>query len=511
MEKGTKEQSGKKIAKNTLALYIRMTLMMFIMLYTSRVVLDILGVSDYGVYSVVAGFVTMFTMISAPLSQAISRFLTFEMGKGDNDKLARVFITGVNIQLALALLLVIIVESFGLWFLYNELVIPEGRMNAAFWVLQFGMAEMALSLLNVPYEGVIISHEKMTVFAYISIIEGVLKLLIVYLLYISPWDKLVIYALLLVVVSLFLRGAYIWYCRTHFEETRYRLAYDKSILKEMAGYAGWNFMSYGATVLNTQGVNLLFNIFFGVTTNAARGIATRVETAVARFANSFTTAINPQIIKRYANGELKVMETFVTRGAKYSFFLMLYFALPLIYETETILNIWLAEVPENTALFIRLSVIGSCVTVIGNTSSTAIHATGKIKTYSILTTFVIGLVFPSAWVAYKIGAPVEISYYLYILFYAIAIVVRLFVMKHLIGISIVPFFSDVLVRIVVVTLLALVVPTIIVYQWNPGVVRMLVNVILTTGSTTVVVAIAGMTREERNIVLETVRSKLVRN
>jgi len=481
------------------------------MLYTSRVVLNILGVSDYGVYNVVAGSVSMFTIISAPLSQAISRFLTFEMGKGDKEKLARVFTTGLNIQLALAVLLVIIGESFGLWFLYNELVIPEVRMNAAFWVLQFGIVEMALSLLNTPYEGVIISHERMTMFAYISIIEGILKLLIVYLLYISPWDKLIMYALLLVVVSFFLRGIYILYCRIHFEETRHRLNFDKSIFKEMAVYAGWNFMSYGATVLNTQGVNLLFNIFFGVTTNAARGIATRVETAVARFANSFTTAINPQIIKRYANGELKAMEAFVTRGAKYSFFLMLYFALPLIYETETILNIWLVEVPENTALFIRLSVIGSCVTVIGNTCSTAIHATGKIKTYSLLTTFIIGLVFPSAWLAYKIGAPVETSYYLFIFFYAIAIIVRLFVMKHLIGISIASFFSDVLVRIVVVTMLALVVPSIIVNQWNPGVARMLVNVVFTTSSTTTIVAVAGMTHEERNMVLKTVRSKLIRN
>ena len=270
-------------------------------------------------------------------------------------------------------------------------------------------------------------------------------------------------------------------------------------------------MSFGVTVLNTQGVNLLFNIFFGVTTNAARGIATRVETAVSRFATSFTTAINPQIIKRYANGELEVMEALVTRGAKYSFFLMLYFALPLIFETEAILNIWLVEVPENTALFIRLSVIGSCVTVVGHTSSTAIHATGNIKIYSLISSFIVGLVFPAAWIAYKIGAPVETSYYLYIFFYAISIIARLFIMKHLIGISVMPFFSNVLVRVIIVTLLALVVPTIIIYEWNPGVVRMMLNVVLTTSSTTFVIAIAGMTREERSMVLGVVRKKLIRN
>ncbi len=481
---------------------------MFVTLYTSRVILDALGVKDYGIYNVVAGFVMMISMISAPLSLSIGRFITFELGKGNLDKLQRIFSTSVNIQLLLSLLLVFLGETIGLWFLNTQIVIPEGRYNAAFWVYQCAMIELTLNLLNIPYNAAIIAHEKMSAFAYISVIEGLLKLSVALFIYISLWDKLIVYAILLVLVSVLLRVIYIYYCYKHFNETRYILVYDKSLLKEMINYAGWNFISNIAVLLNTQGVNILFNIFFGVTTNAARGIASRVEVAVNKFATDFTTAINPQIIKQYASGNMDVMIKYICQGAKFSYFLILLFALPLIYEIEEVLSIWLVEVPEHTDIFIRLSIIGSSFAVIGNSSSTAIHATGKIKMYTIVITMIIGFVFPLSWLAYKFGAPVETSYYIFILFYFIAFIARLLILKKLIDFPFLYFIRTVFSRIVIVTILTQLVPIIIISSFQSSFLRLICTVILTTLSTLIVIGVVGLTEEERTGIIQTIKNKI---
>lgn len=281
-------ENNKRIAKNTLLLYIRLFVTMVIGLFTSRVILSTLGVTDYGVNNVVAGFVAMFSMFTNSLSAAISRFLTFNLGKGDAEKLKTVFSTSVNIMIAMAIIVTIVAEIFGLWFLNSKLNIPADRMYAANWVFHFSVITFAVNLISIPYNASIIAHEKMDVFAYISILEVVLKLAVVYMLYISPLDKLITYSFLLLLVSVFIRIVYGIYCSRKLEECCYSMVFDRTLLKEMGGFAGWNMLGTACTMFNTQGVNILMNLFFGVVTNAARGIVNQVESVIVQFVSNFT-------------------------------------------------------------------------------------------------------------------------------------------------------------------------------------------------------------------------------
>lgn len=375
----SQSSNNKRIAQNTLLLYFRTLFTMLISLYTSRVVLNTLGVTDYGIYNVVGGVVAMFSVISSSLSSAVSRFITYEIGRGDFEKLKRIFSTSVNIQIGISLVIIALAETFGLWFLNTKMNIPDGRIGAANWVLQCSLLSFIINLVSVPYNACIIAHERMTAFAYISILEAVLKLVVVYMLLISTYDKLATYAVLLVAVALIVRLAYSFYCRRHFEESHYRFVYDKSLIKEMTGFAGWSFFGNGAYMLNVQGVDMLINIFFGVTLNAARGVASQVQNAVMQFVNNFTVAINPQITKSYAAGDMRYVCKLVCRGARFSYFLLFIFVVPLFCEADYVLKLWLKIVPEYAVMFLRLSLFGTLMTLLGNSMLTAIMATGNIK------------------------------------------------------------------------------------------------------------------------------------
>ncbi|MDR0893470.1 MAG: lipopolysaccharide biosynthesis protein, partial [Mediterranea sp.] len=309
--------NSKRIAKNTLLLYIRTFFTMAIGLYASRVILNVLGVDDYGIYNVVGGVVAMFSVISGALSSSISRFITFELGRGNIERLKIIFSTSVNIQMFFALIILIIGSILGGWFLNHKMNIPHERMLAANWVLYCSLITFCVNLISLPYNACIIAHERMKAFAYISILEAVLKLAILCLLLVSPFDKLSTYTVLLTLVALLVRIIYGIYCKRSFEECDYKFVYDKAVVKAMSAFASWNLFGNGAYLLNTQGVNILINLYFGVTTNAARGIAAQVETAVSSFVGNFTTAMNPQITKSYATGNLKYMFQLVCYGAKY--------------------------------------------------------------------------------------------------------------------------------------------------------------------------------------------------
>ena len=333
------QTNNKRIAKNTIALYMRMFCSMVISLFTSRIILDSLGVDNFGIYNVVGGFVAMFALMSSALTNSISRFLTFELGKGDTEKLKRVFSTSLNVMFALSIVVLLVGETVGLWFLNYKVNIPIERMEAANLVYQLSIATFIMGLVSVPYNASIVSHEKMTAFAYIGIFEIAMKLVIVYTLYVSPFDKLKTYAILLFLLSLSIRLIYGIYCNRHFQETHYKFVFDKPLLRQMTGFAGWNFLAQGAYQLNGSGVNLLINIFFGVTLNAARGIAYQVNNAVCQFTSNFMVALTPQITKSYAAGELAEMHKLIFRGAKFSYFLTLFFLIPICVETEYILNL----------------------------------------------------------------------------------------------------------------------------------------------------------------------------
>lgn len=499
-------QNNKRIAKNTLLLYIRTLFIMLVTLYTSRVVLNTLGVTDYGVYNVVGGVVAMFSVISSSLSSSISRFITFELGHGDFDRLKRIFTTSVNIQIGISFVILVMAEIFGVWFLNTKMNIPAERMNAANWVLQCSLISFVINLISVPYNACIIAHERMSAFAYISILEAVLKLAVVYMLLISPYDKLITYAVLLVIVSLLIRLTYGQYCKRHFEESSYSFIYDRPLMKEMTGFASWSFFGNGAYMLNVQGVDMLINIFFGVTFNAARGVANQVQNAVMQFVNNFTVSINPQITKSYAAGEMEYLYRLVCRGARFSYFLLLVFVVPIVCEADYILHLWLELVPEYAPVFLRLGLFGTLMTLLGNSMLTAISATGNIRRYQIWITTVGCLVFPLTWIAFEFGAPPQTTYIIYIVIYFLLNFVRLYISKGLLKFPVRLYLTDVILRVITVSAVSFILPLLVIYNLNEGFLRLCVTCIVSVVSTASVIFILGLEKTERTKIINKLMS-----
>ena len=423
-------EDSKRIARNTLLLYVRMLLLLFIGLFTSRVVLAALGETDYGVYNAVGGMVTVFTFLTVSISSAISRFLAFELGNGgDAIRMRKLFSAGIAIQLVFALVLVILAETAGLWFLHHRMNIPDGRMGAAEIVLQCSLVALVIQLLAIPYNAAIIAREKMSAFAFISLLEAGLKLAVALMVKYCLNDRLVLYAFLMAAVALVVRMSYGYYCRRHFPESRGKLIVDRSFLREIFSFSGWNFFGSSSYVLNTQGVTILVNIFFGVALNAARGVALQIENIAKQFVSNFLTAINPQITKSWASGNRDYCFSLVAKGVKFSLLVILAFFLPLYFEAECALDLWLAKVPAHSADFVRLALVGLLVDMVGNPLLTLILATGKVRNYYLLTGLTSYLCLPLAWLAFKLGAPVEWSYVSFILIYLIVLLER-FVMAR---------------------------------------------------------------------------------
>lgn len=498
--------NNKRIAKNTLLLYVRMLFTMAVSLFTSRVILNTLGVEDYGINNVVGGIVTMFSVLSGSLSSSISRFITFELGKGNIERLKTIFSTGVNIQLGMSVLIIIIAEAVGIWFLNTKMNIPTDRMVAANWVFQCAILTFVLNLLSVPYNAAIIAHEKMSAFAYISVVEVSLKLIIVYMLMISPFDRLETYAVLLLLVGAVIRFIYGYYCKRHFEECTYHFVFDKPVLKEMTGFAGWNFLGNGAYMLNTQGVNILMNLYFGVAVNAARGIATQVDAALKQFVNNFTTAVNPQITKSYAQGDLDYMHKLVCRNAKFSAFLMMFFAVPIILETNTILTIWLKTVPDYAVIFLQWIIISSFMdTVLANSLVTSMFATGKIKRYQIIVTTVGCLVFPLSWIAFKLGFEPQVGYILYFIIYTILLFVRLYLLKDMVKLPVMMYIREVLYKLAPIIVVGFAIPGILILTMDAGWLRLILVCLLSVLVTAASEYFIGLSNKEKNFVAEKIK------
>ncbi len=482
---------------------------MLVTLYTSRIILNVLGVQDYGIYNVVGGVVAMFGVISGALSSAISRFITFELGKGKayNDRLNTVFSSSVNIQFGISLCVFLIGEVVGLWFINSKMNIPVERLEAANWVLHCSLLAFCINLISVPYNACIIAHERMKAFAYVSILEAMLKLGVCYLIIISPIDKLISYSTLLVGVAICIRSTYTIYCHRHFEESHYHFILDKSILKEMTGFAGWNFFTNSSYIFNTQGVNILINLFFGVTVNAARGIASQVDHAIMQLVNNFTTALNPQITKNYAAGNIDEMFLLVCRGAKFAFFLLFVFALPVLIETEYILTVWLKIVPPHAVNFVRLAIIASMVHIIGKTGFTAVMATGQIRRYVIWITSVGCLVFPLTWLAFECGAPSEATYVIYVIVYILVEITRLWIMREQLNFPISMFVKEVIVKIMVVTILSTIIPIAFIQYVDESLSRTLFSIIICFICSIVSIFLCGLSVGERKQINNIVKKR----
>lgn len=498
------QNKSKQIAKNTLLLYVRMIFMMLVTLYTSRVILNALGVEDFGIYNVVGGVVAMFSVISGSLSAAISRFLTYELGKGDISKLCKIFSASVTIQLLLSLVILMLIESIGVWFLNDKMLIPTERICAANWVLQFSIATFVINLISVPYNAAIIAHERMSAFAYISILEAVGKLVIAFLILASPIDKLIFYAILMCAVAVIVRLTYGYYCKKHFVECTYHFHWDKDILKQMFGFAGWNFIGAASAVLRDQGGNVVINMFFGPSVNAARGIANQVNNAITGFVQNFMTALNPQITKSYASGDREYMMALIFQGARLSFYMLLLLSLPVLLNTHYILVIWLKLVPEHAVLFVQLILIFAMSESISNPLITAMLATGKIRNYQIVVGGLQIMNLPISYICLRLGCIPESVLFVAIGISQSCLVARLFMLRGLIGLSSIQYIRKVYLNVLGVSLISIIIPCFLYCSMKESFFSFLVITLVAMTCTCIVELYVGCTKKERVFIIDKV-------
>lgn len=482
--------------------------MMMIGLYTSSVILNTLGFDDYGINNVVGGIVVLFSVFTGTLSSAISRFVTYELGSGNKDNLRTVFSTSIFVQCAMAIIIMLLCEVVGYWLLTHKMVIPDGRMDAALWVFHCSIIGFGLSLVFTPYNSLIIAHERMDAFAYVSIIEAVAKLLIVYLLLVFSVDKLKLYSVLLLLVSIMISSIYFVYCHRHFEESNLAWRFDRTIFKHIASFAGWNLFGHGAWMLETQGTNLLVNMFFGVQLNAARGIAVQVNNIVQQFVNNFMTALTPQITKSYAAGEMEYMNSIVLKGAKFSYLLMFIVALPVSLETDMILRLWLKAYPDYSVIFVRYTMAISLCMVLANPFLTALRATGKIRNYQIIVGVVGLLQFPLIYIAFKLGCSPTSSYIICLLFYFFFVFYKPWLIRKDIQLPLRLFVNNVLCPIVCISVLSIILPLLIHISMNESLNRLVIVCLCGFITTAVFSWIIGLTSGEKEMVKSFVKSKI---
>lgn len=417
--------NNKTIAKNTVFLYFRMLFTMLVSLYTSRVVLQVLGVDDYGIYQTVGGLVAMLSFLNGALSTGSSRFLTFELGRNDSDKLQKTFSTTLLMHMILALFLALIAETVGLWFIYNKLVIAPERMSAAIFAYHLSILTALVTITQVPYTASIISHERMGIYAYMSIVEVSLKLGIVYLLTVTSWDKLQMYAVLLCLVQTAIALFYRYYCVRNFSETRFRWQIDRTIAKEVLSYSGWNLWANTSIALNQQGTIVLLNMFFSPAVVAARAVANQVNMAANQFVQNFRTAANPQIVKHYASGDLDGSKKLLLESTKYSYYLMLLLSLPICLVAQPLLELWLHEVPEYTAIFLQLAIVTSLFQVFDTSFYTALYAKGQIRENALISPTLGFLAFPIVYVLFRHGcSPISLAWTMLVLYAVLGLIVK---------------------------------------------------------------------------------------
>jgi len=456
------QRKNKRIAKNTLLLYFRMLLTMVVSLYTSRVVLRVLGVEDYGIYNVVGGVVSMFAVLSGSLSAAISRFLTFELGRDNNqDKLKAIFASSVTIQIFLSLIVIVIAESLGLWFLNCKMTIPAMRMFAANCVLQLSVVTFCINLISVPYNAAIVAHERMSAFAYVSIFEAVGKLAVAFAIYWASADKLIFYALLMCLIAVVVRVLYGWYCKKNFDECEFKFSFDKTILKQMFSFAGWNFIGASSSVLRDHGGNIVINLFCGPTVNAARGIAVQVNQAVYQFASNFMVALNPQITKSYASGNKEYMMSLIFQGARLSFYMLMVLSLPILLNTEYIMRVWLGNFPDYTVNFVQLTLVFALCESISNPLITAMLATGNIRNYQIIVGGLQMMNLPMSYIFLKRGFPPETILFVAIALSQCCLFARLVLLRGMIGLNAKAYLKKVYLNIFCVFIVSVAVPCLI--------------------------------------------------
>lgn len=498
--------NNKRIAKNTLFLYIRMIFTMAVQLYTSRVVLNTLGVEDYGIYNVVGGIVAMFGFLNAAMITSTQRYITYELGKRNYERLKQVFTTSVNIHIIISIIVIILVETIGIWFLNNKMVIPVERMTAAMWVLQISVLTTVFAIMSFPYSATIVAHEKMSAFAYISLLEVVLKLTVVYLLTIWDFDKLILYAILIAVIQLGIRFCYSGYCAKKFSETKYHYYWDSHLFKEMLSFAGWNLWGNLAAILFTQGLNMLLNVFFGPVINAARAIAVQIQNAIQQFSTNFQMALNPQITKNYAIGNLTEMHKLIYRSSKFTFFLLFSLCLPVVIEAPIILKIWLKTVPDYTVIFLRIMITTMIIDATANPLMVSAAATGNVKVYQSVIGGILLAILPISYLVLKLGGAPWSVFLVHFCVCCIAYITRLFIIRPLIQLRIRTFVLDVIVRCIMVAAIAIIIPMAVHLFMPKTITASLFAIALSVTCAALSSFYLGLDKHERTVIMSKVKS-----
>lgn len=478
---------------------------MLVSLYTSRVILNTLGIEDYGIYNVVGGVVTMFAFFNSAMSSATQRFLSYDIGKGDFIQLRKTFNATQIIHIGIAVLIFVLAETVGLWFVKTYLVIPPERLEAAIWVYHFSVLSFMVSVIQVPYNATIIAHERMNVYAYVSIIEVLLKLLIVFMLTWITYDKLKLYGILHFAVVFLIAAIYRIYTRKNFEETKFQIVRDKKLYKTLVSYSGWNLFGNIAGVAKGQGVNIILNMFFGPTVNAARGVAMQVQGAVNSFVSNFQMAVNPQIIKSYAADEKEYMASLVIRSSKFSFYLLYILSLPIILEINQILKFWLKTVPEYSSIFTVLVLVIILIDCVSGPLMTAIQATGKIKVYQAVVGTLQLLILPISFVFLKLGFTPEVTLYINISISSIALIFRLIFLFRIYKFPVLNFLNEVILVNVIIVLITFFVPLLIRNTMDESVLRLVIVLFISFTWSIFIIYYIGLNKIEKKAIINVIR------
>lgn len=503
-------ETNKRVVKNTIFLYIRTFVSMIISLYTSRKILEALGVSDFGIYNVVGGVISMLTFLNGSMSVATQRFLTVELGRKDKGNYSRIFNMAMLIHLGLAALVLIAAETVGLWFVNTYLNIPAGRMSAANWVYQASVLSTILGILQTPYHASIVSHEHMHIYAYVGLGESFGKLFLVLLLVVYPYDRLIFWGFIMFFFQFLMAIIYRIYCIRQFPECKLRLIWDSYIFNSMLNFTGWNMFGTIAWLLKDQGVNVLMNIFGGPVANAARGVSGQISGAVQGLTGGFQSAVNPQITKRYVANDPEATCRLLCESSKISYFLLFIIVLPVMMEADFILKLWLVEVPPMASLFTRIILIEALLSALGNPMITSLMATGDIKWYQIVVGSSLLFIVPIAYIFLKVGFPIETALIVSALSIFLGDVLRVIFCKKQIGLSLRLYGLKVVLPITIVTILSLILPLFIHCNMSEGWTRLVFSTVVSCLIVTILIYTIGLTATERKFIITGIVSRIKR-
>lgn len=498
--------NNKRIAKNTIYLYLRMLFVMAISLYTVRVILEILGVVDYGIYNVVGGVVTMFAFMKKTLSTSSQRYFSIELACGNKERLSKWFCLNITSFMMLGLTIAFFLETIGLWFLNTQMTIPDERMTAANVVYQLSIISFLFHIFSVPYLALIIAHEKMNIFAYVGILEALGRLVIVFILMMLTYDKLIIYGILILLLSISASMSYVLYCWRHYSESKYHWYWNLEEVKELLGFSGWHFLGTFSTSCRSQGINILLNMFFNPAINAARAIAFQVSTHIMQLHTNFFTAIKPQIYKSYAKQEFGELFKLMMRSSIISGFLVSIIAFPILVSTPYILGIWLKEIPEYAVLFTQLALINGVIDASDGPLIAASLATGRIKKYMITVSLIILANVPISYIALKLGCEPTVTMEISIVISCLSVVVRAYLLKQMMGFPWLDYLL-LMVKIVVVTVVMLVVIYLIPHDAICNIISLMLSSFILAIATTALYAVV-LSRDDRKYAIKLVKQKL---